>query len=166
MPPLGHINLWYAGFCRWVIRACPVKDGPGDKFAAISSARVSWHRAFVKLQKCHMAGLRLHKSPIPRTHKVASEHCKSLLAAANPVGLNKDSNYSIPCLILSSPPRRPPSRRQRLRSRSPPRRPAPSRRQPLRCHMWKTSVDRKPLRSHMWTSAVSRQSSRRSTAQR
>ena len=101
---VGHQNFWYAGFRRWVIRAGLVTEGPGNKLAAISSGRMSWHGAFVKLQKCHMVGLPLHKSPIPRSlceYKVASEHCKSLLAAANSVGLNKDCNYSSPRLIRS-----------------------------------------------------------------
>jgi hypothetical protein len=60
--------------------------------------------AFAKLQKCHEAGSCLQRSPIPRTlgeYKDVSEHCQSLLSKANPVGLNKDSNYSIPWVIRS-----------------------------------------------------------------
>ena len=60
--------------------------------------------ALAKLKKCHQAGSCLQRSPIPRTlgeYKDVSEHCQSSLSKANPVGLNKDSNYSIPWVIRS-----------------------------------------------------------------
>ena len=101
---VGHNNLWYSGFRRWVIAAGVIKNGPGEQLVAISTTGMASNGAFAKLQKCHMAGSSLQRSPIPRTlgeYKNVSTHCKSLLSSTNPVGLNKDSNYSIPWVIRS-----------------------------------------------------------------
>ena len=74
--------------------------------------RVEHHQLFVmdvtrnvvSLRQCHKAGVRLQKSPLPRTLrecKDVSEYCKTQVADADPMGLNKDSKYSIPWLIRS-----------------------------------------------------------------
>ena len=105
---VGHNNLWYSGFRRWVANAGLIKTGAptanGCRLVAISSTVMESNGAFAKLQKCHEAGSCLQRSPIPRTlgeYKDVSEHCQSLLSKANPVGLNKESNYSIPWVIRS-----------------------------------------------------------------
>ena len=102
---VGHNNLWYSGFRRWVAAAGLIKNGSGfRRLVATSSTDMESNGAFAKLQKCHEAGSCLQRSPIPRTlgeHKDVSEHCQSLLSKANPVGLNKESNYSIPWVIRS-----------------------------------------------------------------
>ena len=101
---VGHNNLWYSGFRRWVAAAGLIKNGSGEQLVATSSTDMESNGAFAKLQKCHEAGSCLQRSPIPRTlgeYKDVSEHCQSLLSKANPVGLNKESNYSIPWVIRS-----------------------------------------------------------------
>ena len=78
------------GFRRWVITMGLVKEGPDKKLKARGNRRM-YTEASVKLQRCHAAGLCLQKYPMPRTlgeyTAVASDNCKSLVAATNPRGM-------------------------------------------------------------------------------
>ena len=102
---VGHNNLWYSGFRKWTAAAGLIKTGSSHyRNGVISITDMESHGALAKLQKCHEAGSCLHRYLIPRTlgeYKDVSEHCQSLLSKINPVGLNKESNYSISWVIRS-----------------------------------------------------------------